>query len=436
MDSIKRSTSNKGKLARTFAKVLHFRSTDKFQKPKTSENVDNNKPIDEKIFFNTKDENLHERALMDAFIAKLFATISSVKSAYAQLQYAQFPYDSEAIQSADQIVVSDLKILSELKQSFLKKHLDDSAPETTLLVSEIEEQKNLLKTYEITTKKLDSQTKLKESEIIFLKEKLEETRRENKLIEKRLNSSGLLSNLANSSNFNFASLTPSNFVTVLKQTTKSIRNLVKFMIVGMESANWDLDSAANSIQPGVVYWDPTHICYAFESFVCREMFDGFNFPEFVKTGNRQRRRYFFDKFTELKSLKAREYATLEPESKFAGFCKSKYLKLVHPKMELSLFGDLSQRNLVNAGKLPETDFFDLFLDVAKRVWLLHCLAFSFGPDTSVFHVANGSRFSEVFMDSVNEEAFLSPVTSPEVGFTVVPGFKVGKTVIQCQVYSI
>ena len=29
---------------------------------------------------------------------------------------------------------------------------------------------------------------------------------------------------------------------VLKQTMKSIRNLVKFMIIGMESANWNLDS--------------------------------------------------------------------------------------------------------------------------------------------------------------------------------------------------
>lgn len=426
MDTTKRSTSNKSKLVRTFTKVMHMRSstpTDKFQKTKTSENVDNN----------IKKEKLREKATMDAFIAKLFATISSVKSAYAQLQYAQFPYDGDGIQSADQILVSDLKTLSELKQSFLKKQLDDSTPEMTLLISEIEEQKNLLKTYEITCKKLDSQTKLKDSEIIFLNEKLEENRRENKLMEKRLNSSGSLPNL---SNFQFTSLTPTNFVTVLKQTMKSIRNLVKFMIIGMESANWNLDSAASAIHPDVVYWDPTHICYAFESFVCSEMFDGFSFPEFSKHGNRQRRRYFFDNFTELKSLKAREYITSEPESKFAGFCKSKYVNLVHPKMEISLFGNLSQRNLVNAGKWPETDFFHLFLEVAKRVWVLHCLAFSFDHVASVFQVAKGSRFSEVFMDSVNDEAFLSPESSPEVAFTVVPGFKLGKTVIQCQVYTI
>lgn len=443
MDSVKHS--NKSRLARTFAKVLHIRAAtgaagvDTFQKTKTREKVKHDKPIGEShqpMFFNDK---LRDRAVMDAFIAKLFATISSVKAAYAQLQYSQFPYDADGIQSADQILVSELKSLSELKQAFLKKHLDDSSPDTTQLLAEIQEQKNLIKTYEITRKKSDSQSKLKESEVIFLKEKLEEIKRENKVIERRLNSSGSLS--SSHETLNFSSLTPTNYLSVLKQATKSIRSMVKFMIGEMESANWDLDAAAGSIQPDVVYWDTTHICYAFESFVCREMFDGFNLPEFSITRDSQskdyNRQFFFDNFMELKSLKAREYISWKPTSVFAEFCRCKYLKLVHPKMEASLFGNLNQRNLVNARKFPETAFFDVFLEVAKQVWLLHCLALSFQPDgVTIFQVTKGSRFSEVFMDSVNEEAFLSPESSPEVAFTVVPGFKVGKTVIQCQVYLI
>ncbi|KAI3728726.1 hypothetical protein L6452_17367 [Arctium lappa] len=45
-------------------------------------------------------------------------------------------------------------------------------------------------------------------------------------------------------------------------------------------------------------------------------------------------------------------------------------------------------------------FFDSETD-----WLLHCLAFSLDPDgASMFHVRNGDRFSEVFMEFVNEEA--------------------------------
>ncbi|KAI3755732.1 hypothetical protein L1987_55538 [Smallanthus sonchifolius] len=452
MDSVKHS-STKSRLARTFSKVLHIRAATGFDnfgrsKSKTWGKVKPDKPVGEshqRVFLNEEDEKLQNRALLDAFIAKLFATISSVKAAYAELQYYQVPYDADGIQSTDQILVSELKSLSELKQSFLKKHLDDFSPETTQLSAEVQEQKNLIKTYEITRKKLVSQSQLKDSEIIFLSEKLEDIRRENKVIEKRLNSSGSLSSSSSSKShekMSFSSLSPTNFLFVLKQTTKSIRSLVKFMISEMESANWDLDAAANSIQPDVVYWDTTHICYAFESFVCKHMFDGFNLPEFSIPGDSQSkdkpREFFFDRFMELKSLKAREYITWKPTSMFAEFCRCKYLKLIHPKMEASLFGNLNQRNLINTRKFPETAFFESFLEVAKWVWLLHCLAFSFSPDgATVFQVTKGSRFSEVFMDSVNEVALLSPERSlSEVAFVVVPGFKVGKTVIQCQVYLI
>ncbi|KAL4555160.1 hypothetical protein LXL04_037771 [Taraxacum kok-saghyz] len=419
MDSVNQSalTPNKTKLARSFAKVLHIRSTKvKHEKPIT----DNGQA---KFFNEIEEHDKFQRAVMDAFIAKVFATILSVKAAYAQLQYAQTPYDAEGIQSADQIVVSELKNLSELKQSFLKKHLDDSSPETTVMLAEIREQKNLLQMYEITGKKLDSQKKLKDSEIIFLKEKLNEVTRENKSIERRLNSSGPLSR-------DFSSLTPNDFHSALRQTTKSIRSFVKLMIEEMEVADWDIDAAAGAIQPDVVYSETTHKCYAFESFVCRVMFDGFNDRTFSISGDSNSP--ISDEFNELKSSKPREYVTRKPKSMFAKFCWYKYLRLIHPVMEFSLFGNLNQRNLVAAGKFPDTTFFSSFADVAKRVWLLHCLSFaSDSIEVSSFQIRKGSRFSDVFMASVNEE----PVKpSPEVAFTVVPGFKVGKTIVQCQVY--
>ncbi|KAD6794493.1 hypothetical protein E3N88_05389 [Mikania micrantha] len=372
---------------------------------------------------------------MDAFIAKVFATLSSVKAAYAELQYAQFPYDPKAIQSADQMIVTELQRLSELKQSFLKNHIDDPCSESTMLLAEIQEQKNLMKTYDVTKTKLVNQIPLKDSEIVILKEKLEKTERENKLIERRLNSSGPLSC---HDNLQLSKLTPNDFVMFLKHTMKSVRSFVKLMITEMEFTNWDVDAAARSIQPDVVYWNESHRCFAFESFVCGQMFDGFNNPSFSKASDQRKVKHqqmFFDRFMELKYLKAREYITWKPTSKFAKFCWIKYLQLVHPKMESFLFGNVNQRNLVSAGKFPETAFFESFAEVAKRVWLLHCLGFSLNPNgVSVFRVRNRSRFSEVFMESVNEEVFMSPESSREVAFTVVPGFKLGESVVQCQVY--
>lgn len=451
MDSVKRSsvTPSKSRLARTFAKVLHIRTAtgvapvDGIHKTKPEEKIKHDYAKEVKDTqpqpFDEEGEKNQTKAATEAFIAKLFASVSSAKAAYAHLQFAQSPYDAGGIQFADQMVVSELKNLSELKQCYLKKYFDDSSPETTQLLAEIQEQKSLSKTYAIMGKKLDSQLKLKNSEITFLKEKLDEANRENKLLEKRLNSSGQLYVLEN---LPLSSLSPSHFVTALRSATKSIRNFVRVMISEMESAGWDLDAAATSIEPGVKYWTSTHKCFAFESFVCREMFDGFNYQNFnlceSLADDRKRQRVFFDRFMELRSIRPKEYIISKPRSTFGKFCRTKYLRVVHPKMESSLFGNLDQRSLVSSGEYPETSFYDLFAEMAKRVWLVHCLAFSFKPKVSIFQVSKRSRFSEVYMESVNEEAFLasdgSPETEPRVAFTVVPGFKIGGTVIQCQVY--
>ncbi|XP_076882521.1 protein GRAVITROPIC IN THE LIGHT 1-like [Bidens hawaiensis] len=435
MDPINQSalTPRKTKLARTFAKVLHIRSAANVDKPHKPKSHDKPIIIESKHFH-------EDKASMDAFIAKVFAALSSVKATYAELQCAQSPYNPEGIQSADQIIVSELKHLSELKQSFLKKHFDDPMPETTVMLAEIQEQKNLVKTYDITKRKLVDQSRLTDAEIVQLKHKLDEMERENKLMERRLNASGPLSR---HENLQLSELTPTDFVTALKHAMKSVRSFVKLTVSEMEYANWDIDAAVGSIQPGIVYWNELHKCFAFESFICREMFIGFSHPGFSVSsdggpGRRTRKhqqKASFDLFMELKYLKAREYITWKPTSAFAKFCWVKYLQIVHPKMELSLFGNLNQRNLVSAGKYVETAFFEAFAEVCKRVWLLHCLGFSIEPsEVSVFRVRNGCRFSEVFMESVNEEAFMSVEGSREVGFTVVPGFKLGTSVVQCQVY--
>ncbi|PIN12117.1 hypothetical protein CDL12_15257 [Handroanthus impetiginosus] len=433
MDSVKRSavTPSKSRLARTFAKVLHVQSVtgvsldDGIKKTKSHEKI-------KKDLFRNTDEEHRARAATEAFLAKLFASISSIKAAYAQMQFSQSPYDGEGIQSADQIVVSELKKLSELKQSYIKKQLNETSPETTLLLSEIEEQKSLLKTYEITSKKLDSEHKLKDSEITFLEEKLAEANRENRSLEKKLNSSG---QLAIPDGIKLSDLRPSHFITYFRQTLKSIRTFVRLLISEMESADWDLEAAASSIKPGISFWKPNHKCFAFESFVCKEMFDGFNRPNFSRLHEDDKnRRLFFDCFLELKSVRPRDYLAWKPKSLFASFCRRKYLKLMHPKMEASFFSNLNLRNSISSGELPETPFFSAYSEMAKRVWLLHCLALSFDPEISIFQVSKGSRFSEVYMESLSDEAFGAMETDPRVAFTVVPGFRIGKTILQCQVY--
>ncbi|TYI47544.1 hypothetical protein E1A91_D13G181400v1 [Gossypium mustelinum] len=448
MEAVKPSavTPSKSKWIRSLSKVLHLHTAtagivpdDGVQKVKSKDTEEWNdsktaKRLSKK-FDSLHDEELERKVALEALIAKIFATVSAIKAGYAQLQHAQSPYDAAGIQAADQLIVTDLKKLSELKQCFLKKQYDPS-PEHTMILADIQEQKSLSKTFEIMGKKLESQLKLKESEIIFLREKLDESNKHNRLLEKRLNQSGQLFVL---DNLQLSSLTPSNFSTVLGQTVKSIRSFVRLMLDEMKSADWDINAAAGSIEQGVVYWKPDDKCFAFESFICREMFKAFHHPYFSLYGNsvsevKRRPQVFFDRFMEMKSVKVREYLAVKPKSTFAKFCRTKFLQVVHPRMESSFFGNLSNRDMVNSYQFPDTMFFALFTEMAKRVWLLHCLAFAFEPEASIFQISKGCRFSEVYMESVAEEAFLSSESEPRVAFMVVPGFRIHKTVIQAQVY--
>ncbi|PIN12120.1 hypothetical protein CDL12_15260 [Handroanthus impetiginosus] len=202
------------------------------------------------------------------------------------------------------------------------------------------------------------------------------------------------------------------------KTLKSIGTFVRLLISKMESANWDLEAIASSIKPGISFWKPNHKCFAFESY----------------HEDDKNQRLYFDRFLELKSVRPGDYLARKPKSLFASFCRRKYLKLVHPKMEASFFGNLNLRNSINSGELPETPFFSVFSEMAKRVWLLHCLALSFDPEISIFQVSKGNRFSEVYMESLSDEAFGAMETDPRVALTVVPGFRIGKTIIQCKVY--
>lgn len=435
MDSVKPSavTPTKSRFASTLAKVFHIQAAtpdDGIQKTKSQEKTKKGQ-LKPKKLDGDEDEELQNMIITEAWLAKLFAGLSSIKAAYAQLQFAQSPYDADGIQSADQIVVFELKNLSELKQCYLKKQLNETSPETTLLLSEIQEQKSLLKIYEITGKKLDSQLKLRNSDVTFLKEKLAEAVNDNKSIQKKLNASA---QLVMPDNIQLSDLKPSHFISYFRSALKSIRSFVHLLISEMESAHWDLEAAANAIEPGISFWKPNHKCFAIESFVCKQMFDGFSFRKAEKE-------LFFNRFTELKSAGPADYLAWKPKSEFAAFCREKYSRVVHPKMERLIFGNVDQGNLVGSGNFPETAFFAAFSEMAKRVWLLNCLALCFETEVSVYQVSKGSRFSEVHMESLSDEAFLpsSDVETdpPRVAFTVVPGFRIGKIIIvQCQVYLI
>ncbi|KAG6728287.1 hypothetical protein I3842_02G166200 [Carya illinoinensis] len=380
---------------------------------------------------------------VEALISKIFTNISSLKSAYIQLQAAHTPYDPDKIQAADRLVISELKNLSELKHFYREKNPKPVcvSPQDSRLAAEIQEQQSLLKTYEVMVKKFQSEIQNKDSEVLQLQQQIDEATQRRAKLEKNLKLRGLSTKESEGSSdengFFPVDLSPDLFTSAVEATFKAIHDFSKPLINMMKAAGWDLDAAANSIEPNVIYAKRAHKKYAFESHICQRMFSGFQQASFcVKSDDLTvTKDSFFHQFLSLREMDPLDMLGQNPDSIFGKFCRSKYLVVVHPKMEASFFGNLDQRNYLMGGGHPRTPFYQAFLKLSKSVWLLHRLAFSFDPNVKVFQVKRGTEFSDVYMESVVKNLVVGDGDEkPKVGLMVMPGFWIGGSVIQSQVY--
>ncbi|KAF2282680.1 hypothetical protein GH714_043790 [Hevea brasiliensis] len=194
---------------------------------------------------------------VEALISKIFTNISSLKSAYIQLQSAHTPYDPEKIQAADKLVISELKNLSELKHFYRENYPKPVcvSPQDSRLAAEIQEQQSLLKTYEVMVKKFQSEIQNKDAEILQLQQQIEEATQKRGKLEKNLKLRGLSTKESEGSGdengFFPVDLTPELFIFAVEAAFKAIHDFSKPLINMMKAAGWDLDAAANSIEPDV-----------------------------------------------------------------------------------------------------------------------------------------------------------------------------------------
>ncbi|EYU30553.1 hypothetical protein ABFS82_14G146700 [Erythranthe guttata] len=380
---------------------------------------------------------------MEALVSRIFTNISSLKSAYIQLQAAHTPYDPDKIQAADKLVISELKNLSELKHFYRENNPKPVcvSPQDSRLAAEIQEQQSLLKTYEVMVKKFQSEIHNKDSEILQLEQQIQEANQKRVKLEKNLKLRGLSAKESEGVNGVFSSLdlSPDLFKSAVEAASRAIHDFSKPLINMMKAAGWDLDAAANSIEPNVNYAKRAHKKYAFESHICQRMFVGFQDENFsMKKPEKnpiETKESFFQQYLALREMDPLDAVGQDPDSTFGIFCQSKYLEVLHQKMEASFFGNLDQRNYIMGGGHPRTAFYQAFLKLAKSIWLLHRLAHSFEPSVKIFQAKRDSEFSEVYMESVVKNFILEDGDEkPKVGLMVMPGFWIGGSVIQSQVY--
>ncbi|KAJ6335019.1 hypothetical protein OIU78_011788 [Salix suchowensis] len=350
--------------------------------------------------------------LANTLISSVFATASSFEASYLQLQTAHVPFNEESIKVADKALVSALQKLSDLKHVY----------------------RDLCKNPDFA---LQAEIDQKDSEVPVLKKKLSEVQKFNSLSSKRLCSSLNLNSEV--------LLTVKVFDSVLNDACRTMHKFTKILVDLMRKAGWDLDLAANSVHSDVDYVKGGHNRYAFLSYVCLVMFKGFNLEGFglESEGEVSCNRFGLDSVKSNSSLKQllehvssnpMELLSRNPTCEFSRFCEKKYQELMHPAMESSIFSNLDQNEVVLNSWRSLSKFYESFVNMASSVWTLHKLAFSFDPVVDIFQVERGVDFSMVYMEDVTRRCTVPNKTRLKVGFTVVPGFKIGRTVIQSQVY--
>ncbi|KAG6435656.1 hypothetical protein SASPL_100530 [Salvia splendens] len=391
-----------------------------------------------------------------ALIRSLFATLSSFEASYLQFQAAHVPdIDQAALEEADKSIVSILQKLTELKNLYReskRKGAEFSGgfvfPAASFWEFQVQENQSKLRVLETIVNTQQSQIDVKDGEAIELRKKLDRIRASNCELMRKLGlkegGAGLGLEVM---------LTIRVFGAMLLDSVKSMRCFVKLLIDLMRRAGWDLKEAANSVYPGmnVNYTKKGHFRYAFLSYVCLGMFQNFDKIDFglcnseiISNGNGTKQikngATDGDAIDNLRQLidhvsnSPMEMLSKNPKCEFSHFCGRKYEKLIHPTMESSIFSNLDRKDKVLDSWKSLSVFYESFVRTASSVWLLHKLAYSFKPVIEIFQVERGVEFSMVYMEDALGRCGLPGKSKPRVGFTVVPGFKVGRTVVQSQVY--
>ncbi|KAF2312598.1 hypothetical protein GH714_035190 [Hevea brasiliensis] len=396
---------------------------------------------------------------MEMLMNEVFDSVSAMKRAYVSLQEAHCPWDPERMRVADVAVVGELRRLGVLRERFRCVSVGGRGGRKRIDGDGMGMLKEVVAPYEAAVEELKKEVK-SSVEVENLKEKL-----------KNLSTSLSNGNGKKGSQSKrkvgcihaaqvAAAPAPDLFEATMNQVKETSKSFTSLLLSLMRAAHWDIAAAVRSIEAATATAENVatinhttaiastivthHAKYALESYISRKIFQGFDHETFYMDGSLssllnpdQFRRDCFTQYRDMKAMDPIELLGILPTCHFGKFCFRKYVAIVHPKMEESLFGNLEQRKQVLAGSHPRSQFYGEFLGLAKAIWLLHLLAFSLDPAPSQFEASRGAEFHPQYMESVVKFSGGRIPGGQIVGFPVSPGFKLGNgSVIKARVYLV
>ncbi|KAI3988817.1 hypothetical protein MKX01_016388 [Papaver californicum] len=399
---------------------------------------------------------------VEELMNEVFESISVMKKAYVKLQQAHSPWDQEKMSVADIAVVSELRKLGMLKERFRRRNRSSGGGGEESGRRGFVPLREVVAPYEAAMEELKKQVKAKETEIENLEQELQNVTTTINSTNGSIGKRGKFRSrrrVSNCSIGHVAGVAPAveQFKSTTSQMKEASKSFTSLLLSLMRSAGWDIDAAVRSIESATTTATtinkgdnmatvngPQHAKYALESYISQKMFHGFDHETFYIDGSLssllnpdQFRKDCFTQFQDMKSMEPTELLGILPTCNFGKFCTKKFLSIVHPKMEESLFGNLEHHELVSAGNHPRSQFYGDFLKLAKSVWLIHLLAFSLDPSPCHFQASKGAEFRKEYMESVVRYSSRRMPVGLTVGFPVSPGFKLGNgSVIKARVYLV
>ncbi|XP_044504992.1 protein GRAVITROPIC IN THE LIGHT 1 [Mangifera indica] len=386
---------------------------------------------------------------LETIMSEVFEAFSAMKKAYISLQGAHCPWDPERMRVADVAIVGEMRRVSVLRERwFRRRRSGGGGGGGRGMVREV------VAPYEAAVEDLKKEVKAREIEVENLKAKLKNVT--SNLSSSKKGKSLRKVNYISQAPQVVAAPAPELFEATMSLVKEASKSFTLMLLSLMRAAHWDIAAAVRSIEAasangpesatiGTSSVMATHQAkYALESYISRKIFQGFDHETFYMDGSLsslinpdQYRRDCYTQFNDMKAMDPVELLGILPTCNFGKFCCKKYLAVVHPKMEESLFGDLEQHRQVLSGNHPRSQFYGEFLRLAKTIWLLHLLAFSLDPAPCQFEASRGGEFHPQYMVSVVKLCGGKPPPGQIVGFPVSPGFKLGNgTVIKARVYLV
>ncbi|GJM92716.1 hypothetical protein PR202_ga09209 [Eleusine coracana subsp. coracana] len=346
----------------------------------------------------------------EAVVEKLLDAISGLKLTYVNVQQSVVPYVPEKFVVADGHFVSELEEAARLKDLYLSVDKWSNPMYQSHVSSRIHEHQKL-------AVELQAAICKKESDIVLLRAELEELEKSNvKMIEETDGTAIQREGIWKGEPIDM-------FIELYERSSKCIHDFTKLVVRWMKASGWDLGFSNFPVEKSFVYQKRGHKKYSFEAYFARAMF------------MRTKEEYFsMDSFDDIMSFTDPFDALVEaPNSAFGRFCREKYLVAVPCSMEVSFFGSKDHRAFIENGGHPRTQFYQAFARMARNVWGLLTVARQLKPKAEMFFVKGDVQFQKKHMESV--PAKLTPEEAKiSVGLTIMPGFKIGCTVIRCRVY--